>query len=171
MIFSLLQTPHTSCLRNSLAASALLLLLTISMLVLTFLCAFYMSVVALMIQFLVYPAFSRMGEAFVRVHRLHVQRMGWLVGPVMLLEMVSALWLLLSPLVPLGWWNLLQAAQAVGNFLFTGFYFVPLHKRLAVSFDEKVHQRLLIANGFRTLNWIARVLLLSVLWINEGKFL
>ena len=94
------------------------------------------------------------------IAKLHNQRITWLVGPLMLAEMATAVLLLLRPtaLFPPAWaW--------VGLILLGGIWFstfalqVPQHTLLADGFDPQAHHRLVVTNWIRTAGWTARSLL------------
>jgi hypothetical protein len=115
------------------------------------------------VQIVHYALFNEVGAtAFPAYHRGHMRRTTWVVAPLMLIELVTAIWLvgtyadarLLWP-----WWNLgLLAAIWASTFLSQ----VPQHRRLAAGFDDRAQRRLLSGNWFRTLAWTVRGLL--VLW-------
>jgi len=116
------------------------------------------------VQIAHYPLFGRVGSsAFPAYHRGHMQRTTWVVTPLMLVELATALWLALTQpdarlLWP--WWNLcLLAAIWASTFLLQ----VPQHRRLAKGFDEQVHRHLVSSNWVRTVAWSGRGALL--LWV------
>lgn len=115
------------------------------------------------VQIVHYALFNEVGEtAFPGYHRGHMRRTTWVVAPLMLVELVTAVWLvgaypdarLLWP-----WWNLGLLAAIWGSTFLSQ---VPQHRRLAGGFDDRAYRLLLSGNWFRTLAWTVRGLL--VLW-------
>ncbi|RXK54345.1 hypothetical protein ESB00_00110 [Oleiharenicola lentus] len=110
------------------------------------------------VQLAIYPLFSVIGRAeFPDYHRIYVQRMGIVVGPLMLLEAGTAVWL----------WSFLPASFAfvaslgllAAVWLSTFAVQVPLHRRLADGYAPALHRRLVWSNWIRTLAWTARAAL------------
>jgi len=112
------------------------------------------------VQVVHYPLFANVGaEGFARYEALHATRTGWVVAPLMVVELATAL-ALLAPswrpanVSPLSAWI---AASLVGViWLSTAFLQVPLHNRLAGGFDAAVVARLVATNWIRTAAWTAR---------------
>ncbi len=107
------------------------------------------------VQLVHYPLFSNVGaDNFRNYHARHTRQITWIVGPCMLIELVTAAllfarggsepWLLVS-FVPLAF-----------NWLATWRVQVPLHRRLAAGFDPAVHRRLVAGNWWRTAAWSIR---------------
>jgi hypothetical protein len=100
-------------------------------------------------------------DRYIEFQSEHQRRIGLLVVPVMLVELATALVLALAP------WSPMPAIQAwIGLALLTAiwastfFVQVPLHARLAQSFDASAHRILVRTNWMRTVAWTARGLLL-----------
>ncbi len=114
-----------------------------------------------MVQLVHYPLFAKVGQAEFPSYALaHSNLITFLVGPLMMLELLTALALLTQwpPNLP-GWLGWLGLAL-VGVIWFTTMLLaVPLHARLALGFDAQVHALLLGTNWTRTLAWTARGLL------------
>ncbi len=112
------------------------------------------------VQVVHYPLFASVGaDGFVRYEALHATRTGWVVAPLMLVELATSLALLAPSLRPanvsatLAW----LAAGLVGViWLSTGLLQVPLHNRLAQGFDAELVARLVATNWIRTVAWTAR---------------
>lgn len=114
-----------------------------------------------LVQHVSYPLLARVGAAeAVAYEQAHVRRIGWVVGPPMLLELASTV-LLLAWEVP--WatqseaW--LGAGLLAGVWLSTALLQVPAHGALEGGFDVAVHRRLVRSNWIRTVLWSARGLL------------
>jgi hypothetical protein len=114
------------------------------------------------VQIVVYPLFDRVGRAvFASWHQAYVERIGRVVGPLMLMEMGTAGWLLWA-----GWRDpVFVSSVALLGFIWvtTALVQVPLHRRLAGGFEGAAHQRLVRTNWLRTLAWSLRGLLLFLL--------
>lgn len=115
--------------------------------------------VILVVQIVHYPLMARVGrEGAGDYARAHTDRMGWVVGPLMLPEMGAALWLALLPPSP----ELRSAAWAGLALLgmiwaVTALASVPCHARLVRGWDADAHRRLVRSNWLRTIGWAARV--------------
>ena len=102
-----------------------------------------------MVQAVHYPLFAQVGEAQARI--------SWVVGPPMLVELATAVWLVVRP--PPGlpawapWLGLLLLALI---WLSTAALQVPEHRRLEVGFDPAAVRRLVRSNWLRTALWTAR---------------
>jgi hypothetical protein len=107
------------------------------------------------VQLVLYPAFGLVGrEPFRHYHAAHSRGITGIVGPLMGLELASAVALLwLGEPRGVFWWSLVPLAF---NWLSTGLVQVPLHERLGRGFDEAAHRRLVLTNWFRTAAWTLR---------------
>lgn len=111
-----------------------------------------------MVQAVHYPLFAQVGEAQAQAYaRLHVARITWVVGPPMLVELATAVWLVVRtpPGLPAWapWVGLLLLALI---WLSTAALQVPEHRRLEVGFDPAAVRRLVRSNWLRTALWTAR---------------
>lgn len=114
------------------------------------------------VQIVIYPLFDRVGKAvFEDWHEAYMKRITYVVGPLMLVEVGTALWLL---------WMGMREAMFVGSLVLLGLIWistavvqVPLHSRLALGFEAVAHRRLVGTNWLRTLAWTLRGLLLLTL--------
>jgi len=117
------------------------------------------------VQIVHYPLFAQIPEAaFGEYERLHMKRTGFVVGPLMVAELLTGLWLAYRFLhrseVFLA--SLIFLAVA---WLSTLFIQAPLHKRLSSGYDAALVRKLVATNWIRTLSWTARVgLLLWAIW-------
>ncbi|MEM7249453.1 MAG: hypothetical protein AAF533_29355 [Acidobacteriota bacterium] len=107
------------------------------------------------VQVVHYPLFAKVPvDGFAAFHARHVQRTGWIVIPLMLLEAGAALGLLwLDDRVLLTRVGFALLAVA---WLSTALLQVPCHERLRQGFDASVVQRLVGTNWIRTVAWTAR---------------
>ncbi|MEY4616180.1 MAG: hypothetical protein RJB66_1140 [Pseudomonadota bacterium] len=127
--------------------------------------SFYMCGVIWVIQLIQYPSFLVVSQDhFVSFHARHSAVMGLLVGPVMILELVSALSLVwLQPHLV----SIINLAMVVGLWLLTFFVSVPLHNQLSLGFSTETINRLIETNWPRTFLWTSKAIL--VLWWFEIK--
>ena len=108
-----------------------------------------------MVQVVVYPGFAKVPVAgFVDWHRDYTRRMGFVVGPLMLAEMVGALtWVLRRPDSVRAW----MAAGTLGAiWVCTVLVQVRQHQRLSEQHDVALIRRLVRGNWLRTLLWTFR---------------
>jgi hypothetical protein len=111
------------------------------------------------VQCVQYPLFARVGlTEFSEYHQLHVERIGYVVAPLMAVEVSTAVALVVrrgadavfvvSLVMLLVAWGSTFAIQ------------VPLHRKLAVEWSETSVHRLILSNWLRTAAWTARAALL-----------
>ena len=117
------------------------------------------------VQVVHYPLLGRGGEeAFVEYEEENTRRTGWVVIPVMAVELVTALLLVWEPpagILPLRAW--LNLALLGGIWLSTFTLQGPYHRHLAKKFDPAVWGSLVRTNWIRTVAWTARGILLLFL--------
>ena len=115
-----------------------------------------------LVQLLVYPAMRAVpAERWLPWHLQHCQRITYVVGPLMLVEVFSALglwWLGLSGPI----FDVSLALLAV-NWLSTLVIQIPLHGRCEKAHSPVAIQQLIASNWIRTLAWSARGVLVGVL--------
>ena len=120
------------------------------------------------VQIVHYPLMDAVGpENYTEYHRRHQNLTSYVVGPVMLFELATAIALLY-----LGW------QSSVSNWAFANLVLlsviwastflvqVPCHERLAKGFSHEAHRRLVYTNWIRTVAWTSRSALLLVLFTN-----
>lgn len=117
------------------------------------------------VQVVHYPLFSQVGRQEFRRYEMDHQRLtSWVVGPPMLLELLTAGLLV--------WWKpvgLPATALWIGLALLLSVWVVtytvqvPQHASLILSYDRAVQRRLVLGNWYRTAAWSVRGLL--VLWM------
>ncbi len=110
------------------------------------------------VQVVHYPLFAGVGrDGWVGYAGLHVRRTGWVVGPPMLVEAVSAVGLVFvrPATIPPGWvWLGLLLLAVV--WLSTSLVQVPRHRRLEHGFDAGAARSLVVSNWVRTTGWTVR---------------
>ena len=116
---------------------------------------FYMTGVIAVIQSVHYPSFADIADLkFVDFHRRHSDGLGFIVGPVMVVELATALWLCHN----LGALAILNFAAVLGLWLSTFLISVPCHNSLASGFLADAHRKLVRTNWIRTALWSSRSL-------------
>jgi hypothetical protein len=110
------------------------------------------------VQVVHYPLLALVGSGgFEHYEGAHRLRTSIVVGPPMLVEAVTALWLVLAP--PAGLGRILPAAGlALVGVIWgsTVVLQVPEHDRLSEGFDIGAVRRLVVSNWVRTVAWSAR---------------
>ena len=115
------------------------------------------------IQVVHYPLMSMVGpEAFAAYHSAHSTQITFLVGPLMVAELLSALFLVLSPPAGVSAWACWLGLFLVGVvWLSTVLLQIPAHNQLSQGFQAEVHSWLVRSNWVRTVAWTAR----GALWL------
>lgn len=114
-----------------------------------------------MVQWVHYPLMAHTGPTHSAVYQQeHVRRMGPLVIPVMLAELLSAVALCMTQPSTYAWiaMALLAIIWAV-----TGLSSVPAHEALSRGFNEDSHRKLMRSNALRTVLWTARGVLAAAM--------
>ena len=123
-----------------------------------------------MVQLVQYPGFLDVGPAdFPAFHAAHSQRITLIVGPLMALEGITALWILVARPSGVPPWAALLGVGLLGvAVLTTMFVSVPLHGRIASAWDAEAIRRLVATNWIRTAAWTARGIL-SLWMLNAAR--
>lgn len=123
------------------------------------------------VQVVAYPQFARVGAAeFPAYHEAHARLITFIVGPLMLGELVGSVAGAFSvdPAMTRRT-AFIGAGLALATWMWTFFVSVPLHEILAHGFDARAQERLVTTNWFRTLAWTLRgALLLRAVASFEG---
>lgn len=118
------------------------------------------------IQLVHYPLFELVGEeSQVDYQKQHMNRITWVVAPLMLIELVTVglLWVL----APFDVWAIVGALLVAVIWVSTVIIQVPCHGRLAAGFDRTIHRRLVDSNWIRTIAWTLRgavAVVMATLW-------
>ena len=111
-----------------------------------------------LVQIVAYPLFAEVGAAeFLLYHAAHARLITFVVGPLMVAELASAVLLVFveHPALPRPL-ALLGAALAAATWAITMFVSVPRHELLAHGFSAHVHAMLVATNWLRTAAWTFR---------------
>ncbi len=122
------------------------------------------------VQIVHYPLFVEIVPAsFTRYETAYANRMGYIAGPLMVAELLSAV-LLLVPALRLGtipasqaWWGLGLVGLLWAS---TAFIQVPLHNQLHMGYSLGAIHRLVRSNWIRTVAWTARAALV-LYWVDR----
>lgn len=127
----------------------------------------FMTGVIWIVQIVVYPQFRYVeNNNFVRFEQAHMQRIFRIVGPVMILEFITALILLMKGIITGVFINSFYLSLVLGVIIgiSTAFIQVPLHRRLAKDGKHSnLIERLIKTNWIRTVCWSGRSILIG--WI------
>ncbi len=120
------------------------------------------------VQSLVYPSMGLVGaNGYAAYHNLHTSRITPVVAPAMIIELATAIYFAYAPLENIDYryfWGGLALVLIIWASTF--FVQVPLHEKLAVSFDADVQNRLVWTNWIRTIAWTLRgILVLWMIWM------
>ena len=111
-----------------------------------------------MVQVVHYPLFDDVGEQdYVSYQKRHQSNITWIVGPMMLVELVTAIALIWYPIAGVDK-SLVYTGigLVVLIWLSTAFIQVPCHEKLVKGFDLAAYKWLVNSNWIRTLAWTAR---------------
>ena len=123
------------------------------------------------VQLVHYPLFLRVPpEAFPAYEREHMRRIGAIVGPAMIIELITAAWIAADPPAGIGaevaWAG---AALVAVNWASTALVQGPTHVRLAEGFDARRIRFLVRSNWVRTIAWSARGLIAAIMALGSAR--
>ncbi|MEM7175502.1 MAG: hypothetical protein AAF443_06230 [Chlamydiota bacterium] len=108
-------------------------------------------------QLVHYPLYVKIKEGFVDYERSHVKRAALLIGPIMLAEVITAVWLI--SLVPEGTLLRLAATNLIILILIwlsTFLFQTVQHQKLSIRFSKRILDGLITSNWVRTLLWTVK---------------
>jgi len=121
-----------------------------------------------LVQLVHYPSFQFVkGDEFQKFCQFHQNSITWVVGPAMVVEVLTGIYLVLSPIAS-GKLYLGLALIAL-LWLSTFFLSVPLHTKLLDGPNPEVIRNLVWTNWPRTLLWTVRSILLFEIVRNFDK--
>jgi uncharacterized membrane protein len=116
------------------------------------------------VQIVHYPLYANVGrEQFPEYEALHNRMTTWVVGPAMLVELVTAVLLLKSSphaSAPPAWMGL---GLLIVIWISTAALSVPAHDVLTAGFSAEAYRKLVNTNWIRTVAWTARGVILMVI--------
>ena len=101
-----------------------------------------------------YPLYKKIKEGFVEYERSHIRRAALFIGPLMLTEAITAIFLI--GIVPEGILTTLAGVNLillVLIWLSTFLFQVTLHQKLSIRFSPRVLRNLITSNWIRTVLW------------------
>ena len=114
------------------------------------------------VQLCVYPRFADIDPAkFITAHQRHCTGIGIVVGPLMLTELLTAIFLVWTGTG--GWLQWIALALTLAIFLITATIQAPCHRQLTQGYDETKCHSLTRGNWIRTLMWSAKALVVFAL--------
>lgn len=121
-----------------------------------------MAVISLFVTAVHYPMFRLVPEdAFCLVHRRHCLVIGLIVVPLMLAELLGAIWLMF---LQRGWVNALGVGLAAFSFSWSFLVSARHHERLASGLDYETVDRLVQTSWPRTWAWLLHAGLRLAQW-------
>lgn len=123
-----------------------------------------------LVQIVHYPLFSFVGgERYREFHVAHMNLITFVVAPTMIVELITAVLLIIYPPNNADWRVLWAGAGLVAVVWASTFFLqVPLHEKLAQGYNADVHRALVNTNWIRTAAWTIRAAL--VLWLAWNAF-
>jgi hypothetical protein len=119
------------------------------------------------VQVVHYPLMARVGiHDFPAYEEEHQRLTTWVVGPLMLVELLTAGWLLLIRPEEIQFWIVLTGSLLlVLIWCMTFFIQVPQHVKLSSGYQPDVLRYLVTTNWWRTVLWTTRgFLVLGIIW-------
>lgn len=128
-------------------------------------CTFTLTGLVWLIQVVHYPLFLKVGvNNFKSYHLSHGSLITYIVGPLMVLEMISSLLLCIEEPFHIELFPFYFGFFLVCIIWFsTLFIQVPLHNKLLLHYDREVIQQLVKTNWIRTFSWTIRSFILLFL--------
>lgn len=130
--------------------------------------AVYLLGVIWTVQLLVYPSMAHAGaDGYAAYHNLHTSRITPVVAPAMILELVTAIYLVFLSFEAIDRrYFYIGLALVLIIWLSTFLVQVPLHDKLAANFDADAQRKLVLTNWIRTIAWTLRgALVLWMIWL------
>jgi len=125
---------------------------------------FYMTGVIWFVQIVHYPLMAKVGsDHFKSYEQAHTMLTTWVVGPQMIIELASGIFLLWQNGNDAWYWANIALLAVIWSSTF--FIQMSLHGRLTEGFQEELQQQLVQSNWLRTVAWTVRSAILIWLMI------
>ena len=112
------------------------------------------------IQVVHYPSFHFIGSSrYISFQKFHMERISYIVIPVMLVESISGFLLIYDELNPI---LLISMVLLLSIWMLTAFFFASVHKNLVSGYEEETVRKLVKINWIRTALWTLRLVLLII---------
>ena len=116
------------------------------------------------IQVVHYPSFYFIErDEYVSFQKFHMDKISYIVVPVMLIESISGFILIYNELNTV---LLISMILLFFIWVLTGIFFVPIHQKLTSGYQEELVEKLVKINWFRTTFWTIRLLLVMAYLIS-----
>ncbi len=116
------------------------------------------------VQIVHYPLFSRVGaDQFTVYEKLHKQMTTWVVGPAMLVELVTGVILVKYPPADSTTLTWIGLGLIVLIWISTAVLSAPAHNLLATEYTDTAYHKLVATNWIRTIAWSGRGILVLTL--------
>lgn len=116
-----------------------------------------------LVQVVHYPLFNDVGEQnYASYQQRHQNSITYVVGPLMLIELITAIMMLVNPVEGIGKpFIYLGIVLVLLIWLSTAFIQVPCHGKLATGFNVSAYKLLVNSNWIRTIAWTGRGVLVT----------
>ena len=112
------------------------------------------------IQVVHYPSFHFIGNSrYISFQKFHMERISYIVIPVMLVESISGFLLIYDELNLI---LLISMVLLLSIWMLTAFFFASVHQKLVGGYKQETVRKLVKINWIRTLLWTLRLLLLII---------
>lgn len=115
-------------------------------------------------QIVHYPLYRNIKEGFVEYERAHIRRTAFLIAPLMLIDVITAI--ILVGLTETGILTKLAFANLIFLVLIwlsTFLLQVEQHQKLCIRFSKEILRNLLVSNWVRTFLWTGKGLVLAAI--------
>ena len=117
------------------------------------------------IQVVHYPSFHFIGNSrYISFQKFHMERISYIVIPIMLVESISGFLLIYDELNPI---LLISMVLLLSIWMLTVFFFALVHQKLVSGYQVGMVAKLVKINWVRTLLWTLRLLLLIIYLIEN----
>jgi len=120
-----------------------------------------------LVQIIIYPGFHSISSAgFAAYHRWYVKRISSIVLPLMIAELILAIWWVLADNYSSV--SITSGLLVIVVWLSTFLLQIPIHNRLKAGKDDKRIQRLVATNWIRTAAWSLKASAVSIYTISSN---
>ena len=117
------------------------------------------------IQVVHYPSFHFIGNSrYISFQKFHMERISYIVIPVMLVESISGFLLIYDELNLI---LLISMVLLLSIWMLTVFFFASVHQKLVSGYQVEMVAKLVKINWVRTLLWTLRLLLLIIYFMEN----
>ncbi len=120
------------------------------------------------IQIVHYPLFANVGASdYAAYQNLHISRITFVVAPVMIAELATAIFFIFSDFTPINP-NYFRVGLVLVLIIWASTMFIqsPIHGKLSQAFDNNLIDKLVLTNWIRTIAWSLRgALVLWMIWL------